>query len=183
MLLLIMGMLLVIAGTALKYPVDDDERSTALKKQHRIRNLCQKVLLLSYNRRECVSVGQQNNPSKSEVVEIANVFVTDSQMRSSLAVIRSLGKKGLHVTGGETTRFATGFFSKYCERNVVYPSPEKEETEFVKFLINEMKNHDYDVLFPVADACLKPIINNYDTISEYTKIALPRPEIFLKGYR
>jgi predicted ATP-grasp superfamily ATP-dependent carboligase len=116
------------------------------------------------------------------VVEIANVFVTDSQMRSSLAVIRSLGKKGLHVTGGETTRFATGFFSKYCERTVVYPSPEKEENEFVKFLINELKNNDYDVLFPVADACLKPIINNYDTISEYTKIALPRPEIFLKGY-
>ena len=43
-----------------------------------------------------------------------NVLVTDAQMRSSLAVIRSLGKRGLNVTAGEETRFATGFFSKYC---------------------------------------------------------------------
>jgi len=39
-----------------------------------------------------------------------NVFVTDAQMRSSVAVIRSLGKKGLKVTAGEETKFATGFF-------------------------------------------------------------------------
>ena len=49
-------------------------------------------------------------------------FVTDAQMRSSLAVIRSLGKSGINVTAGEETRFATGFFSKYCTNHAVYPS-------------------------------------------------------------
>lgn len=111
-----------------------------------------------------------------------NVLVTDAQMRTSLAVIRSLGKMGLQVTAGEKTYFTTGFFSKYCHKKLVYPSPEKDEKKFIECLLNVLKKDNYDVLFPVADACLQPIMNNYDVLSQYTKIALPRPEIFMQGY-
>ena len=111
-----------------------------------------------------------------------NVFVTDAQMRSSLAVIRSLGKNGLNVTAGEETRFTTGFFSKYCNSRVVYPNPNKNQSEFVDHLIGELQKKEYDVLFPVADACLKPIIDNEEQISKYTSIALPSKDIFSKGY-
>ena len=113
---------------------------------------------------------------------MSNVFVTDSQMRSSLAVIRSLGKKGLDVTAGEETRFATGGFSKYCKRRVVYPSPKNQSNEFVSHLLNLLQNDNYDVLFPVADACLKPIIDHEEEISKYTRIALPPRNVFLRGY-
>ena len=110
------------------------------------------------------------------------VFVTDAQMRSSLAVIRSLGKKGITVTAGEETIFATGFFSKYCSKKLIYPSPKKYEDEFIACIINHLKNNKYDALIPVADACLKPIIDNAEEISQYAKIGLPPKEIFLKGY-
>lgn len=112
----------------------------------------------------------------------SRVFVTDAQMRSSLAVIRSLGKKGIKVTAGEETRWATGFFSKYCNNKVVYPSPKKNKEEFVDFLIKHLKGTKYDALFPVAEFCLVPIIENYDEISQYTRIGLPRPEIFRAGF-
>lgn len=111
-----------------------------------------------------------------------NVLVTDGQMRSSLAVIRSLGKKDFNVAVGEVTRFTTGFFSKYIKKKVIYPSPVNEEKKFVECLLNTVKNNDYDVLFPVADNCLKPIIENRSEFDKYTKIALPDNETFMKAY-
>ncbi len=110
------------------------------------------------------------------------VLVTDAQMRSSLAVIRSLGKKGLNVTAGEETRFTTGFFSKYCNNKVVYINPINEEEKFVEKILDTVKNNDYDIVFPVADNCLKPIIENRKEFDKYTKIALPDNETFMKAY-
>ncbi len=113
---------------------------------------------------------------------MGNVFVTDAQMRSSLAVIRSLGKKGLNVTSGEETKFTTGFFSRYCNQRVVYPSPKKHKEEFIKYILDKIKKEKYDVLFPVADACLLPLIENESEISKYTKLALPTKKIFMKSF-
>ncbi|WP_321418520.1 ATP-grasp domain-containing protein [uncultured Methanomethylovorans sp.] len=111
-----------------------------------------------------------------------NVFVTDAQMRSSLAVIQSLGKNGLNVTAGEETRFTTGFFSKFTDQRVVYPSPKKNPDEFIDFLTNELQQKEYDVLFPIADACLKPLVCNEKEISKYTSLALPPKDVFFRGY-
>lgn len=110
------------------------------------------------------------------------VFVTDAQMRSSLAVIRSLGKQGLDVTAGEETRCATGVFSRYCRRGLVYPSPKKAEERFIGYLLDTLRSGEIDVLFPVADACLKPIVDHEEEISRYTRIALPPRDIFMAGY-
>lgn len=110
------------------------------------------------------------------------VFVTDAQMRSSLAVIRSLGKQGLEVTAGEETRCATGAFSRYCSHRLVYPSPVREEEKFVRHLLAHLREKEYDAIFPVADACLKPIVDHEEEISRYTRIALPPRDVFMKGY-
>lgn len=103
-------------------------------------------------------------------------------MRSSLAVIRSLGKQGLEVTAGEETRCATGAFSRYCSRRLVYPSPVRAEEKFVRHLLAHLREKEYDAIFPVADACLKPIVDHEEEISRYTRIALPPRDVFMKGY-
>lgn len=103
-------------------------------------------------------------------------------MRSSLAVIRSLGKQGLEVTAGEETWCATGAFSRYCSHRLVYPSPVRAEEKFVRDLLAHLRTKEYDAIFPVADACLKPIIDHEEEISRYTRIALPPRDIFMKGY-
>ena len=110
------------------------------------------------------------------------VLITDAQMRSSLAVIRSLGKKGLKITAGEETRFATGFFSKYVKERVVYPSPRKNQEDFVKFLRAIVSKNSYEMLIPVADATLLPIMKNKDELEEYTIIPYPDYEKFTKAY-
>lgn len=112
----------------------------------------------------------------------SKVFVTDAQMRSSLAVIRSLGKRGIRVTAGEETRWATGFFSRYCSNRVVYPSPKRDRDAFVDFLIGHLRENTYDALFPVAEFCLEPVMEHYDEISRYTRIGLAPPDIFMAGF-
>lgn len=99
-----------------------------------------------------------------------NVFVTDAQMRSSLAAIRSLGKQGLNVTGGEVTRFATSFFSKYCQNHFVYPSPTKKTDAFITQMNDLVKKEDYDVLMPMTDDTLIPIIKHKKEFSKHTNL-------------
>jgi hypothetical protein len=46
------------------------------------------------------------------------VLVTDASERAALAVIRSLGKKGIKVMAADATGFNAGFLSKYCAYKV-----------------------------------------------------------------
>lgn len=109
------------------------------------------------------------------------ILVTDAQMRSSLAIVRSLGKKGLDVTAGEDTRFATGFFSKYCRNHIVYPSPEKGHKSFVNYMLKLIKNHSYRAVFPVTDHTLMPMAKHKNEFSKYTTLPFPDYETLIKG--
>ncbi|WP_292385213.1 ATP-grasp domain-containing protein [Methanoculleus sp. UBA430] len=88
----------------------------------------------------------------------------------------------MDVTAGEETRYATGAFSRYCNRRLVYPSPKRKEEQFIEYLLETLRSTETDAIFPVADACLKPIIDHEEEISRYTQIALPPRDIFMKGY-
>ncbi|WP_156300689.1 ATP-grasp domain-containing protein [Thermococcus sp. EP1] len=112
----------------------------------------------------------------------SKILITDAQMRSSLAVIRSLGKKGLKITAGEETRFATGFFSKYVKERVVYSSPRKNPKGFIKFLKTILSKDEYEMLIPVADATLLQIIKHKEELEKYTTIPYPDYEKFIKAY-
>lgn len=110
-----------------------------------------------------------------------NVFVADAQMRNSLAVIRSLGKKGLTVTGGEETRYATGLFSRYCQHSRTYPSPYKEPASFTQYMLDEVRANQYDVLFPVNEETILFIAERIDEFSRYTVVPYPDYKILSKA--
>ena len=92
----------------------------------------------------------------------SEVFITDGHWRKSLAAVRALGKKGIKVTVGESTRLATAAFSKYCHRAVVYPSPHLRPSEFIDFLLKELSRVSYQMLLPMEDETLH-LISRYHT--------------------
>ncbi|MBA7616773.1 D-alanine--D-alanine ligase [subsurface metagenome] len=108
------------------------------------------------------------------------VLVTDAQMRNSLAIIRSLGKNGLEVTGAEETRFATGFFSRYCKHKIVYPGSHKYPDGFVKCLLDVVRKAHYEAIFPVTDSTAVAIAKYKDKFSKYTLVPLPDYEVLIK---
>ena len=63
---------------------------------------------------------------------MTRVLVTDGSKRESLAIVRSLGKKGIEVTAGEDSRFCCSFFSKYVKNRVIYPNPDKNSSSFIQ---------------------------------------------------
>lgn len=101
------------------------------------------------------------------------VLVTAASERAALAVIRSLGKKHIEVTAGDSTRFATGFLSKYCKQKILYPSPEREKTKFVKTMLKLVEKESFDLLIPVTDLTMVPLIERKKDFEKYTKVAAP----------
>jgi predicted ATP-grasp superfamily ATP-dependent carboligase len=104
---------------------------------------------------------------------MTSVLVTDGHFRKTLAVVRSLGRKGIHVTVGERTFLNTSFFSKYCTRRLVYPSPRRSPDQFIEFLLKEIKENHYDCLFPMEEETLLLLANYHSEISPYTYLLSP----------
>jgi predicted ATP-grasp superfamily ATP-dependent carboligase len=101
------------------------------------------------------------------------VLVTDGHFRKTLAVVRSLGRKGVRVTVGERTLLNTSFFSKYCSKRLVYPSPQRYPDLFVESLLKEIKKNHYDCLFPMEEETLLLIAKYRSEISKYTYLLIP----------
>ena len=51
-------------------------------------------------------------------------LVTDGDQRPALAIVRSLGRRGVSVLVGAEHAVSLASSSKYCVRHVTYPSPE-----------------------------------------------------------
>ena len=101
------------------------------------------------------------------------VLVTDGHFRKTLAVVRSLGRKGVRVTVGERTFLNTSFFSKYCTRRIVYPSPRQSPHQFIEFLLKEIRASHYDCLFPMEEETLLLLARHRTEISQYTHLLIP----------
>ena len=96
------------------------------------------------------------------------VFVTDGHWRKSLAVVRGLGKEGVGVTVGETTRVATAAFSKYATKVEVYPSPLKTPDSFLQFLMDRLAQSRYRMLLPMEDVTMEIAAKHRSDLSRHT---------------
>lgn len=113
---------------------------------------------------------------------MSKVLVTDSSERAALAVIRSLGKKGIKVVAADATRFNAGFLSKYCAYRVTYPSPLENKEKFVKSLLQLVKKMKLDLLVPITDFAMMPILERREEFEDYVKVAAPSYEVAMKAY-
>jgi predicted ATP-grasp superfamily ATP-dependent carboligase len=100
-------------------------------------------------------------------------LVLDASERSALTVIRSLGKAGVEVVGGNEYKFCAGLLSKYCKETLIYPSPMVGSDRFVEAILEFLSNEQIDVLFPVTDFTMEPLSTNKDRIEKFTRLAAP----------
>jgi predicted ATP-grasp superfamily ATP-dependent carboligase len=103
---------------------------------------------------------------------MGRVLVTDGHWRKTLAVVRSLGRKGVQVTVGERTFLNTSFLSKYCARRMVYPSPRRYPDQFIDFIIEEIKRNHYECLYPMEEETLLLLAQHRSEISKYTYLLI-----------
>ncbi|WP_255196469.1 ATP-grasp domain-containing protein [Halorarius litoreus] len=81
----------------------------------------------------------------------ARVLVLDAQGQNALAVIRTLGRKGLSVTAGGNKRYLPGMLSKYADSSYVHPDPAADQSAFVEDLTQHLEENNYAAVFCVTD--------------------------------
>ena len=101
------------------------------------------------------------------------VFVTDGNQRSSLAITRALGSKGLRVVVGEDATSSLAGSSRYCFRSVQYPSPVTQAAEFCDFVANEMVTGSYGLLVPTTDISMQLVAKIRTRLPRHLRAALP----------
>ncbi len=101
-----------------------------------------------------------------------SLLMTDANGVGGLAIVRSLGKKGIDITASSARRDAICFYSKYVKRGLMYPDPEHKD-KFFKWLCNTLQDRKYDVLISANELMLLMIAENKGLLSKYTRIPIP----------
>jgi predicted ATP-grasp superfamily ATP-dependent carboligase len=109
-----------------------------------------------------------------------SVIVTGASRRASLAIVRSLGQKGIYVTAAGDSKVASTFLSKYCKNRILYTSPQKNAERYLKEMLECVKNGGYKVLMPLHDFELVPISKEIDKFLKYTEVPFPDYETLNK---
>jgi predicted ATP-grasp superfamily ATP-dependent carboligase len=78
-------------------------------------------------------------------------FVTDGDQRPALAITRSLGRRGIAVVVGAEQSTSLASSSKYCARQITYPSPSDRPDAFDRFVFDLVERDRIDVIVPVGD--------------------------------
>jgi predicted ATP-grasp superfamily ATP-dependent carboligase len=108
------------------------------------------------------------------------VFVTDGNQRSSLAVVRALGKLGVRVTVGETQVPSLASSSRYCVRAVRYPSPVASPAAFADLVGAELRNGGYDMFLPMTDVTCR-IAGDILARAPQVRVPLPAADIVVRA--
>jgi len=83
-----------------------------------------------------------------------NVLVTDGENRSSLAVTRSLGKKGCYVVVTGVSRSNIASNSSFCRAAYHIPNPLVDGQEYVEEIKAIVKKEKIDVIFPMTETSI-----------------------------
>jgi len=103
------------------------------------------------------------------------VLVTDGHYKNALAIVRSLGRRGVEVVVGSPVRWAQAACSKFCSERVVYPHCRNEEA-FVASLVEITKQHRIDVVLPVGYGTCTALSKHADRIRDHARLLVASAE-------
>ncbi|MFC2005853.1 ATP-grasp domain-containing protein [Chloroflexota bacterium] len=111
-----------------------------------------------------------------------SVIVTAANSIKALAIVRSLGKKGIKITSGDKRRFALASLSKYSTDSFIYPPPLNEPLAFVSSLVKFVKDNKHDVLIPTHSEDTYLIARHKSELEPYIKVPLHDYSLLIKAH-
>ncbi|MEN8134272.1 MAG: hypothetical protein ABFS18_01880 [Thermodesulfobacteriota bacterium] len=97
-----------------------------------------------------------------------------------LGVIRSLGIMGVPLYVFYYDKIDMGYVSKYVKEAIHCPHPEKNESEFIKVIVEYAEQLTGSLLIPADDATLSVVSKNKPTFEKHYKVACPGWETTIK---
>lgn len=90
---------------------------------------------------------------------INSVLVLEGELASTLAIVRSLGRKGCRIDVGGSAVTMLAAKSRYCSDHFVYPDPLRDVSGFHKTLLKRIETHSYKLLVPVTGRTIRPLLD------------------------
>ncbi len=107
-----------------------------------------------------------------------SVIVTNARSRIAYNIARSLSKKGVDVYTSDSSPAAMAFSSRYSKGHFLYPSPFRQQEQFIECLIDNVHKYHAEVLIPTLEESY--LISKYKhEISKHVKVVLPDYEQIL----
>jgi predicted ATP-grasp superfamily ATP-dependent carboligase len=100
------------------------------------------------------------------------VLVLDANQRSALAIIRSLGRRGLKVVVGDHHASSLGAASRYATESVRYPDPAISPRAFVSEITALAARLAVDTIVPATDSTTMLLVSQPD-LSKFARVAVP----------
>ena len=83
-----------------------------------------------------------------------DAIVLDADQRSALAIVRSLGSRGLKVWATAGRQGPLAGASRWCPKTVLIPDPKHCARSFVEAVLDLIVAHPKAIVFPVTDASI-----------------------------
>ena len=97
-------------------------------------------------------------------------------------MVRSLGKKNLKIYSISEKKTALCFYSKYCKNRFISPNPRTDSIKYINFLLDLVKNNDFDTIIPVHTYTMLLLTKYRDILSDFVKIPPPDYDVFINAY-
>ena len=104
------------------------------------------------------------------------VLVTDGNERATLAVTRSLGRRGIPVFVGAESSSSLSASSRYCAQSFVYPSPWRDPNAYVSALLDVASRCGVAAIFPMTDIAMELIAERRQDFERLTALPIPSLE-------
>jgi predicted ATP-grasp superfamily ATP-dependent carboligase len=102
---------------------------------------------------------------------MARILVTDSHLGSAVAVIRSLARRGHHVVAASPEPYSPGSYSRHAAETHRDPAPSQDATAAGAALLEIVRERGVDLLVPVTDEVILPILEVRDRFGEQCIVA------------
>ena len=103
-------------------------------------------------------------------------LITDGDERSSLAIVRSLGRAGFRCVVASPSGKSIAGASKYCALELFVPEPLGSPEAYQRALAVAVADHDVDLLVPVTEASLLALLQIRNELT--CTVPFPAPDVF-----
>ncbi len=110
-----------------------------------------------------------------------DVLITDGNQRSTVAVARSLGRKGLRVIVGEHRSKSLAACSRFCAGEFLYPTPSADPEGFQQALLKHVQERQYKLLIPMTDLTCTLCSEIAEQLRRHVKLALPEGDSYMRA--
>jgi predicted ATP-grasp superfamily ATP-dependent carboligase len=108
------------------------------------------------------------------------VLVTDAGRGSAIAVIRSLGRRGLDVIAADSEARSPGYCSRYVSGRLRYPPPQTDPEGAMTTLLAAARERRVDLVVPVAEAMVLLLSENRGRFAGVSALALPERDAYAR---